>query len=76
MDKMILLRERESFPKITVRQQSIKEDSSSSKIIIKCHTLANKLQLHSIYITNEMRIWMSELQRLDICLFRGREEKE
>ena len=39
----------------TVLQQNIKEDSTSSKRIIKDHMLANKLQPHSIDITNEMR---------------------
>ena len=39
----------------TVLQQNIKEDSISSKRIIKDHMLANKLQPHSIEITNELR---------------------
>ena len=36
-------------------QQNIKEDSISSKRIIKDYMLANKLQPHSIEIKNEMR---------------------
>ena len=39
----------------TVLQQNIKEDSFSSKRIIKDHMLANKLQPHSIDITSKIR---------------------
>ena len=43
--------EREFPPK----KQNIKEDSICSKRMTKDHKLANKLQPHSIEITNEMR---------------------
>ena len=39
----------------TVLQQNIKKDSIYSKRIIREHMLENKLQSHSIEITNEMR---------------------
>ena len=47
--------EREFSQNKTILQQNIKEDSISSKRVIKDHMLANKLQPHSIEITNEMR---------------------
>ena len=47
--------ERGFFQNKTVLQQNIKEDSISSKRIIKNRMLANKVQPHSIQITNEMR---------------------
>ena len=37
------------------KKQNIKEDSICSKRMTKDHKLANKLQPHSIEITNEMR---------------------
>ena len=36
-------------------QQNIKDDSISSKRIVKDHILANKLQSYSVESTNEMR---------------------
>ena len=52
MDKLIL---RGFSQNKILLQQNIKDDSISSKRIVKDHMLANKLQSYSVESTNEMR---------------------
>ena len=59
-----------------ILQQNIKENSISSKIIIKDHMLANKLQPHSIDITNEMRKLVRGTRTRYAAYLEGENEKE